>query len=181
MLSGRCHVAAARVLQRISARSNSLHVGPNVQLRRCDKQPLENVNVTVLHNGARAVAISRELVARGARVTHFVKEGSEVPDVEGQGVYVNLDCESSRGRSTILPYSSTRRSELVASLKGADVFVDSSTKGVGMAPKDVLKINARLIYSSVQADSSDAASWRALADIACALYGREKTSVGQIL
>lgn len=32
----------------------------------------------MLHNGARAVAISRELVARGARVTHFVKEGSEV-------------------------------------------------------------------------------------------------------
>lgn len=36
------------------------------------------LQVTVLHNGARAVAISRELVARGARVTHFVKEGSEV-------------------------------------------------------------------------------------------------------
>ncbi|GMT05422.1 hypothetical protein PENTCL1PPCAC_27596, partial [Pristionchus entomophagus] len=179
MTSGRLASLATRNIHRLSSRANSqLHVGSNVKLRRCDTQPLEHVNVTVLHNGARANVIANLLTARGARLTHFVKEGSQVPDVEGQGVYVNLDCVQSSDCSTPRLYS---RSELISSLKSADVFVDTSSKGVCMAPKDLVKINARLIYTAVQEEPSPFSSMRALAYISCALYGREKTSVGQVI
>ncbi|GMR30514.1 hypothetical protein PMAYCL1PPCAC_00709 [Pristionchus mayeri] len=161
--------ASSRVLRRISARSNSLHVGPGVKLKRCESQPLERVRITVLHNGAKAKVIANLLSSRGAEVTHFIKEGSKLPDVEGQGVFVNLDN----------PKSS--RSELLASLKSADVFVDSSTRGIGMAPNDVIKMCPRLIYTAVKEASSPFSSMRALAYISSGLYHRENTTLGQVI
>ncbi|GMR30541.1 hypothetical protein PMAYCL1PPCAC_00736 [Pristionchus mayeri] len=160
--------ASSRVLHRISTRANSLHVGPGVKLKRCESQPLERVRVRVLHNGAKAKVIANLLSARGAEVTHFIKEGSKVPDVEGQGVFVNLD--NPKGRS-----------ELLASLKSADVFVDSSTRGIGMAPNDVIKMCPRLIYTAVKEDCSTFSSMRALAYISSGLYHRENTALGQVI
>ncbi|GMR30513.1 hypothetical protein PMAYCL1PPCAC_00708, partial [Pristionchus mayeri] len=116
---------------------------------------------------------------RGAQVTHFIKDNSHPPRIEDPNVYAELERAESRGSSNILPYSSG--SELLASLKDADVFVDSSTTGIGMAPGDVVKINAGLIYALVQEDPTPFSSVRALERITGALLGREKTRLGQVI